>query len=101
MSSSDRTRRITRKAPARRTGRRVPQVLAKRYELVRRVGVGGMADVYLAEDTQLGREVAIKILHPQYAGDESFVERFRREALSAAKLQHPNIVQIYDSGQER
>jgi serine/threonine-protein kinase len=57
-----------------------------------------MADVYLAEDTQLGREVALKILHPQYAGDDQFVERFKREALSAAKLQHPNIVQIYDSG---
>ncbi|MEX0875720.1 MAG: Stk1 family PASTA domain-containing Ser/Thr kinase [Actinomycetota bacterium] len=100
MASGDRTRRIPRKPPARRTGRRVPQVLAKRYELVRRVGVGGMADVYLAEDTQLGREVALKILHAQYAGDESFVERFRREAMSAAKLQHPNIVQIYDSGAE-
>jgi eukaryotic-like serine/threonine-protein kinase len=87
--------------PARARGqRRVPQVLARRYEVVRRVGVGGMADVYLAEDTQLGREVALKILHPQYADDEGFVERFRREALSAAKLQHPNIVQIYDSGKE-
>ncbi len=87
--------------PARRaSSRRLPQVLARRYEIVRRVGVGGMADVYLAEDTQLGRQVALKILHPQYAGDASFVERFRREALSAAKLQHPNIVQIYDSGQE-
>jgi eukaryotic-like serine/threonine-protein kinase len=87
--------------PARRaSSRRLPQVLARRYEVVRRVGVGGMADVYLAEDTQLGRQVALKILHPQYAGDASFVERFRREALSAAKLQHPNIVQIYDSGQE-
>ncbi len=100
MSSGDRTRRITRKPPARKPGRRVPQTLAKRYEIVRRVGVGGMADVYLADDKQLGREVAIKILHPQYAGDESFVERFRREAMSAAKLQHPNIVQIYDSGKD-
>jgi len=75
-------------------------MIARRYEIIRRVGVGGMADVYLAEDTQLGREVALKILHPQYASDDSFVERFRREALSAAKLQHPNIVQIYDSGRE-
>ena len=88
------------KQPTRRTTRRLPHVLARRYEVVQRVGVGGMADVYLAEDTQLGRQVALKILHPQYAGDSSFVERFRREALSAAKLQHPNIVQIYDSGQE-
>jgi eukaryotic-like serine/threonine-protein kinase len=94
---------MSKRAPggaSRRSPRRVPQVLARRYEVVRRVGVGGMADVYLAEDTQLGREVALKILHPQYAGDASFVERFRREALAAAKLQHPNIVQIYDSGQE-
>ncbi len=86
--------------PASRGTRRVPHMLARRYEVIKRVGVGGMADVYLAEDTQLGREVALKILHPQYAGDDSFVERFRREALSAAKLQHPNIVQIYDSGRE-
>ncbi len=92
-------RRVVRR-PAGRSGRRVPQMLARRYEIIRRVGVGGMADVYLAEDTQLGREVALKILHPQYAGDDSFVERFRREALSAAKLQHPNIVQIYDSGRD-
>ncbi|MEX2394200.1 MAG: PASTA domain-containing protein [Actinomycetota bacterium] len=86
--------------PATRGRSRVPQVLGRRYEVIRRVGVGGMADVYLAEDRQLKREVALKILHAQYAGDESFVERFEREALSAAKLQHPNIVQIYDSGRE-
>ena len=86
--------------PSSRGARRVPQVLAGRYEVAQRVGVGGMADVYLAQDTKMGRQVALKILHPQYAGDESFVERFRREALSAAKLQHPNIVQIYDSGQQ-
>ena len=91
-------RRVVR--PPNRSGRRVPQTLAGRYEIDRRVGVGGMADVYLAEDTRMGRKVALKILHPQYAGDESFVERFRREALSAAKLQHPNIVQIYDSGRQ-
>ncbi len=91
-------RRVTR-PPSARTARRVPSVLAGRYEVVRRVGVGGMADVYLADDTKMGRQVALKILHPQYAGDDSFVERFRREAL-AARLQHPNIVQIYDSGQQ-
>ena len=59
-----------------------------------------MADVYLATDNELEREVALKILHPQYAGDAGFVERFRREAQAAAKLQHPNIVQIYDWGRE-
>src|ERR687887_661245 len=99
MTSRNPPRRIARR-PVARGSRRVPQILARRYEIIRRVGVGGMADVYLAEDTQLGREVALKILHPQYASDDSFVERFRREALSAAKLQHPNIVQIYDSGRE-
>ncbi len=92
-------RRVVR-PPSGGGGRRVPTTLAGRYEVVRRVGVGGMADVYLAEDTKMGRQVALKILHPQYAGDESFVERFRREALAAAKLQHPNIVQIYDSGRQ-
>lgn len=92
--------RPRRAAPSGRTARRIPQTLAGRYEVVRRVGVGGMADVYLADDTKMGRQVALKILHPQYAGDESFVERFKREALAAAKLQHPNIVQIYDSGKQ-
>jgi serine/threonine-protein kinase len=75
-------------------------MLAGRYELSQRVGVGGMADVYLANDTQLHRNVALKILHAQYAGDEAFVERFRREAQAAAKVQHANIVQIYDWGRE-
>ncbi|HVL80945.1 MAG TPA: Stk1 family PASTA domain-containing Ser/Thr kinase [Actinomycetota bacterium] len=78
----------------------IPALLADRYEIVRRVGTGGMADVYLARDTQLNRQVALKILHSQYAGDEAFVERFRREAHAAANLQHPNIVQIYDWGRE-
>jgi serine/threonine protein kinase/beta-lactam-binding protein with PASTA domain len=90
----------TKRPQAGRTTRRVPRMLAGRYVVSRRVGVGGMADVYLAEDTQLHRDVALKILHPQYAGDEGFVERFRREAQAAAKLQHPNIVQIYDWGRE-
>ncbi len=79
---------------------KVPTLLADRYEVVRRVGTGGMADVYLARDTQLGRQVALKILHSRYAGDQSFVDRFRREAHAAANLQHPNIVQIYDWGRE-
>jgi eukaryotic-like serine/threonine-protein kinase len=92
-----------RRSSPRSTGRaakRVPRVLAGRYEVSSRVGVGGMADVYQAHDTQIGRDVALKILHPQYAGDESFVERFRREAQTAAQLQHENIVQIYDWGQQ-
>jgi len=70
-----------------------------RYRILRKLGSGGMANVYLAEDEDLGRRVAIKILNERYAGDESFTERFRREAKSAAALSHPNIVSIYDRGQ--
>jgi eukaryotic-like serine/threonine-protein kinase len=70
-----------------------------RYRVLRRLGRGGMADVYLAEDEQLGRRVAIKILNDRHAADEQFVERFRREATNAAGLSHPNIVSIYDRGE--
>ncbi|MFA6001409.1 MAG: Stk1 family PASTA domain-containing Ser/Thr kinase [Thermoleophilia bacterium] len=70
-----------------------------RYEIIRRLGSGGMADVYLAKDTHLGREVAIKILYKRYARDEEFVARFRREAQSAAALNHPHIVSIFDRGE--
>ena len=70
-----------------------------RYRIVRKLGSGGMADVYLAEDEELGRRVAIKILNDRHANDEQFVERFRREAKNAAGLSHPNIVSIYDRGE--
>jgi serine/threonine-protein kinase len=60
-----------------------------RYRVIRRLGSGGMADVFCAEDTQLGRQVALKLLHRRFAEDAEFVERFRREASSAAGLQHP------------
>ena len=70
-----------------------------RYQVVRKLGAGGMANVYLAEDQELGRRVAIKILNDRHAGDEQFVERFRREAKNAAALSHPNIVAIYDRGE--
>src|SRR5947207_1854419 len=69
-----------------------------RYRIVRKLGTGGMADVYLAEDQELGRRVAIKILNDRHAADDSFIERFRREAKNAAGLSHPNIVSIYDRG---
>ena len=69
-----------------------------RYTLVEPLGGGGMAKVYLAHDEVLDRDVALKILRNQYADDEEFVERFRREAQSAARLSHPNIVSIYDRG---
>ena len=70
-----------------------------RYRIVRKLGSGGMANVYLAEDEDLGRRVAIKILNDRYANDDLFIERFRREAKSAAGLSHPNIVSIYDRGE--
>src|SRR6185312_1389861 len=73
-------------------------IFAGRYRLERKLGGGGMADVWLAEDQELGRKVAIKILHDRYANDTQFVERFRREATHAAGLSHPNIVSIYDRG---
>ncbi len=70
-----------------------------RYKVLARLGSGGMADVYCAEDQQLGRKVALKLLHRRFAEDAEFVERFRREASSAASLQHPNVVGVYDRGQ--
>src|SRR6187551_3682258 len=70
-----------------------------RYRIIRKLGTGGMADVYLAEDQELGRPVAIKILNDRHAADDSFIERFRREAKNAAALSHPNIVSIYDRGE--
>ena len=70
-----------------------------RYRIMRKLGSGGMADVYLAEDEELGRRVAIKILNEKYATDDQFIERFRREAKNAAGLSHPNIVSIYDRGE--
>ncbi len=69
-----------------------------RYKILGRIGSGGMADVYLAEDTHLGREVALKVLHRRFAQDAEFVERFRREAKAAAGLQHPNVVGVFDRG---
>jgi eukaryotic-like serine/threonine-protein kinase len=72
-----------------------------RYRIVRRIGSGGMADVYCAEDTHLGREVALKVLHRLFAQAEEFVERFRREAKAAAGLSHPNVVGVFDRGEHQ
>jgi eukaryotic-like serine/threonine-protein kinase len=77
----------------------IGELFDNRYRIERRIGTGGMADVFLARDESLGRRVAIKILAARYAQDEAFVERFRREATSAAGLSHPNIVSVYDRGQ--
>ncbi len=76
-------------------------VFSNRYEIQRGIARGGMAEVYLARDHLLDRPVAVKVLFAEYARDPNFVERFRREAQSAANLNHPNIVAIYDWGQER
>ncbi len=65
-------------------------LLDNRYRIVDKIGVGGMADVYLGEDTLLGRQVAIKVLHANFANDDEFVTRFKREAQAAGKLNHPN-----------
>jgi len=75
-------------------------VFGNRYRTTEKIGSGGMADVYKAMDEVLGRTVAVKVMHPHYADDPSFVQRFRHEAQSAANLSHPNIVNIYDWGQQ-
>ncbi|HEX5309435.1 MAG TPA: Stk1 family PASTA domain-containing Ser/Thr kinase [Solirubrobacteraceae bacterium] len=74
-------------------------VVDGRYRVVSKLGSGGMADVYLAQDTLLGRQVALKLLHHRFASDQEFVERFRREASSAAGLSHPNVVAVFDRGE--
>jgi eukaryotic-like serine/threonine-protein kinase len=77
-----------------------PSEVAGRYTLERRLGAGGMSTVFLATDRVLERPVAVKLLAEHLAEDEAFVARFRREALAAARLQHPNIVQVFDSGED-
>src|SRR6266536_2487666 len=77
----------------------VGEVLSDRYELEELVGTGGMSSVFRARDRLLERRVALKILHEQYTRDESYVERFRREARAVAQLSHPNIVTVIDRGE--
>ena len=77
-----------------------PTVFNDRYEMHRRLARGGMSDVYLARDLLLDRPVAVKVLFAEYAKDPTFVERFRREAQAAANLNHPNVVAVYDWGQQ-
>jgi eukaryotic-like serine/threonine-protein kinase len=74
-------------------------VVDGRYRVLSKLGAGGMADVWLAEDTHLQRQVALKVLHRHFSQDQEFVARFQREAEAAAGLQHPNIVSVYDRGQ--
>jgi serine/threonine protein kinase len=75
-------------------------VLGGRYSIIEKIGEGGMAQVYKAQCTLLDRTVAVKVLRPQYASDEEFVARFLREAQAAARLSHPNVVNVYDVGKE-
>src|SRR5690625_1067086 len=75
-------------------------LLNERYRIKRTIGGGGMANVYLAHDIILDREVAIKVLRLEFANDPEFIERFDREAQAATSLAHPNIVNIYDVGEE-
>ena len=72
-----------------------------RYEIVNKIGTGGMSDVYKAKDHTLGRFVAIKVLKPEFSEDVNFVTKFRTEAQAAAGLSHPNIVNVYDVGEDR
>ena len=75
-------------------------MLSGRYALTSHIARGGMADVYMAVDRRLGRNVAVKILHSEYAASDAFVERFRREAQAAANLTHPGVVAIHDWGED-
>ena len=76
-------------------------VLGKRYEVLSKIGAGGMADVYKGKDTMLNRYVAIKVLKKEYREDENFVRKFHSEAQAAAGLLNPNIVNVYDVGEDR
>ena len=76
------------------------QKINDRYEIIKSIGEGGMANVYLAHDIILDRDVAVKVLRGDLANDEKFVRRFQREALSASSLSHPNIVEVYDVGED-
>ena len=76
------------------------QKINDRYEIIKSIGEGGMANVYLAEDTILKRKVAIKVLRGDLANDEKFIRRFQREAIAASSLSHPNIVEMYDVGED-
>ena len=92
------SRSMTHPAPPDGTGGHALVTLDGRYTVLERIAAGGMGEVFLARDTVLAREVAIKVLHRSLSGDQAFVDRFRREARAAAGLSHPNIVAVYDWG---
>ena len=76
-------------------------VLGNRYEILRKIGDGGMAFVYQARDKLLNRIVAVKVLRPEFVDDQEFLVKFKREAEAVASLSHPNIVNVYDVGEDR
>ena len=82
------------------TGNMTGRVFNNRYQITERIGIGGMAEVYRAQDNVLGRLVAVKVMLPQYAADPNFTKRFKQEAAAAANLQSPYIVNVYDWGQD-
>src|SRR5688572_16375649 len=99
-----RVERLRRRSRSRSSRRSLADVMPEtivdgRYRVLSRLGAGGMADVYCAEDTHLGRQVALKVLYRRFAQDAEFVERFKREAQSAAGLTHPNVVNGFDRGE--
>ena len=75
-------------------------ILGERYEIISRIGSGGMADVYKAKDHKLNRMVAVKVLKPEFREDKTFIRKFRTDAQAAAGLSHPNIVNVYDVGED-
>ena len=77
----------------------MPETIGK-YEIIEKIGRGGFATVYRARDTRMGREVALKVIAGNFTQEPAFTERFRQEALTAASLRHPNIVTVYDYGEE-
>ena len=80
---------------------KIGMLIADRYEILEKVGCGGMSDVYKAKDHKLNRLVAIKVLKQEFSENASFVSKFRVEAQAAAGLMHPNIVNVYDVGEEK
>ena len=76
-------------------------ILGERYEVVSRIGSGGMADVYKAKDHKLNRFVAMKVLKPEFSADTNFIRKFQREAQAAAGLAHPNVVNVFDVGEDQ
>ena len=80
---------------------KIGMLIADRYEVLEKVGTGGMSDVYKAKDHRLNRMVAVKVLKQEFSENASFVSKFRVEAQAAAGLMHPNIVNVYDVGEEK